>query len=225
MSRLHSNRLCLALAIALITPSVSTIAAPSPTVFRVQVVADDMCCQGCVQKVAAQLYSLPGVTNVQGDVPKRLVTITAKPSQKLTLERIWQAVEKGKGGPSKLVSYAATYTLTRSEKLNPESRLAAGQYRLEVDALHNNDEAKAIAGQLNRIPGVEKIGVDLERRTLAIHASAAPVISPWVLVTAAERAHSQPISVTGPFGIFAIERAADGKAVATARVSQNPPQK
>jgi copper chaperone CopZ len=185
-----------------------------------------MCCQGCVQKVAAQLYALPGITSVQGDVPKRIVTITGKPSPKVTLERIWQAVEKGKGGPSKLVSRSATYTLTKAEKVKPEERLATGQYRLEVAALPNDGEAKAITEQLYRIQGIDKVGVDLAQRTLAIHTSSSPAISPWVLVGAAERAHSQPMTVAGPFGVLSIERTiAATKPAATARLSQNPTQK
>ena len=219
MSRLHLTRPSSALLIALIASSVSTIAAPPPTALRIQVVADEICCQGCVQRVAAQLYALPGVTSVQGDVPKRTVTVTAKPSPKLTMERIWLAVEKGKGGPSKLVSQTATYTLTRVEKLKSEERLPPGSYLLEVGSLADNDEAKAIADQLQCIPGVEKIGVDLAQRTLAIHSSTATALSPWALVSAAERAQSQPITARGPFGAFAIERTA-AKPFATARVSQ-----
>jgi copper chaperone CopZ len=185
-----------------------------------------MCCQGCVQKVAAQLYALPGVTSVQGDVPKRLVTITAKPSPKLTLERIWQAVEKAKGGPSKLVSRVSTYTLTRSEKLQPEQRLATGRYLIEVASLQNIDETKSIADELRRLQGVERIGVDLPRRMLAIDAADAVTISPWALVNAVERAHRQPISVSGPFGVLAIERLADAASHATAglAVPQNSTQ-
>jgi copper chaperone CopZ len=185
-----------------------------------------MCCQGCVQKIAAQLYALPGITSVQGDVPKRIVTITGKPSPKVTLERIWQAVEKGKGGPSKLVSRSATYTLTRPEKVNPDERLETGQYRLEVATLHDDGEAKTIADQLYRLQGVEKVGVDLASRTLAIHASSATTFSPWVLVGAAERAHSQPMTVAGPFGVLSIERStAATKPAASMRLSQNPTQK
>src|SRR5262245_10993163 len=73
-------------------------------VWKVQIVADDMCCNGCAQKIGAQLYAAPGVTAVDADVPNRLVVVTAKPSSKLTAERLWAAVEKGNGGPSKLIT-------------------------------------------------------------------------------------------------------------------------
>jgi copper chaperone CopZ len=178
-----------------------------------------MCCQGCVQKVAAQLYALPGVTSVQGDVAKRLVAVTAKPSQKLTLERIWLAVEKAKCSPSKLVSSTTTYTLTRAEKLDPTARLATGQYLLEVAVLKDNHAASAIADQLNRIQGVERVGVDLEARTLAIDSSGGAIISPWVLIGATERAQQLPVTVRGPFGSLSIERTTVAKTASAAPLS------
>jgi hypothetical protein len=134
-------------------------------------------------------------------------------------------VEKGKGGPSKLVSHTTTYTLTRAEKLNPEERLTTGQYLLEVAALQDNSKAKAIADELYRIQGVERIGVDLAQRTLAIHTSTGTVISPWTLVSAAERAQHRPVTVKGPFGTLAIKRPTAATTTSTARLPQTPPQK
>jgi copper chaperone CopZ len=215
-----------ALLVAWIVPSVSTIAAPQPGVFQVQIVADEMCCQGCAQKVAAQLYALPGVTAVDADVAQRLLTVTGKSSPKLTLERIWRAVEKAEGGPSKLVTSRATYTWTRPERLQAGERPSPGRYTLQVDALPSDDAAQSIADQLDRIPGVESVGVDIERSTLSIRAANDGVISPWAVVGAAERAHRLPVAVAGPFGIISIERASDAKTAATPRLQfpQNLPQ-
>ena len=126
MFRIQSFKICSALVVAIVGLNTSTIAVAQQTVFKVQIVADDMCCKGCAQKVAAQLYAAPGVTSVQADVPNRLVTVTAKPSPKLTVERLWQAVEQGKGGPSKLVTPQATYVLFRAESLPAEQRLPIG---------------------------------------------------------------------------------------------------
>jgi copper chaperone CopZ len=202
------------------------MAASPPGAFRVQLVADDICCNGCAQKAAAQLYALPGITSVQADVPKRLLTVTGKTSPKLTLERIWQAVEKGEGGPSQIVTSVATYKLTRLEQLPSESRLAPGSYSLDVVELRGDDDERTIADHLYRVPGVGKIQVDRARCTFAIQSADAAVLSPWALVGAAQRAQCQPVSVAGPFGQLTIQRAGDTPAAATARRQspQFPPQ-
>ena len=181
--------------------------------------ADEMCCKGCAQKVAAQLYALPGVTAVQADVPNRLLNVTAKPSEKLTLERIWQAVEKGKGGPSKLVTDQATYVLTRPESLKPEQRLPAGRYSLQIRSMENKDAAQRIANQLYKVHGVQKVSVDLAESTLFVQSTNGVVISLWNLATAAERAQSEPVSVGGPYGLLTIERAAESQAVTVGRLT------
>ncbi|HEX2474232.1 MAG TPA: heavy-metal-associated domain-containing protein, partial [Lacipirellulaceae bacterium] len=112
----HRNAIILLILAATISANDCCSAAQEHVYINVQITADDMCCQGCAQKVAAQLYAAPGVTTVATDVPNRTVKVTAKPSAKLTLERLWRAVEKGKGGPSKLVTAQATYTLIKAEK-------------------------------------------------------------------------------------------------------------
>ncbi len=208
MFRIHSFKICSALVVAIVGLNTCPIAVAQQTVFKVQIVADDMCCKGCAQKVAAQLYSAPGVTSVQVDVPNRLVTVTAKPSPKLTVERLWQAVEQGKGGPSKLVTSQATYVLFRAESLPTEQRLPTGRYSLEIETMQDKDFAQKIANQLYAVRGVQDVGVDIEQRKLFVQSMNGSVLSPWALATAAERAQGQPIAVAGPYGVLTIERSA-----------------
>ena len=135
---------------------------------EVQIVADEMCCKGCAQKVAAQLYAAPGVTAVTADVPKRIVKITAKPSPKLTLERLWRAVEKGKGAPTKLITAQATYTLTKAELLPPSERLAAGHYVIKVADWRDTAEMQRMITHLRAMPGVQRVDLDMPQQTLII---------------------------------------------------------
>lgn len=210
--------------VVLLCPSSLTNAAAPQNVLKVQVVADDMCCKGCAQKVAAQLYATPGVTSVEADIPNRLVSITAKPSPKFTLELIWQAVEKGKGGPSKLVTADTTYVLTRSENLNPEQRLAAGRYSLEVRNMEDKEVAKKIANQLYTVRGVESISVDMAQRMLFVQAANGATVSPWALASAVERAQGEPLAVAGPYGVLTVERSLVAKPVAAARSASSQAQ-
>jgi copper chaperone CopZ len=180
-------------------------AAGQQPLIKVQILANDMCCQGCAQNVAAQLYAAPGVTSVEADVANRTVTVTAKPSPKLTPQRLWQAVEQGKGGPSKLVTAQATYTLTKPESLKQEDRLPVGQYVLVVRELKDREAAQRIANQIYRLRGVSKISLDGAQQALHVQTSGV-ALSPWVLAAAAEQAQAEPVAVNGPNGLLTIDR-------------------
>lgn len=218
MFRFSSTSICLALIAAALTQRDSIIlAAPQQGSFKVQIVADDMCCNGCAQKVAAQLYAAPGVTTVEADVPSHTITITAKPSPKLTLGRLWHAVEQGKGGPSKLVTAQATYTLTRPDSLKPEQRLTAGHYSLVVREMRDQDGAQQLANQLYTIRGVKNVSSDVAQRALFVESEAAALLSPWSFVAAVEQANNEAIIVAGPYGVLSVERSAAADPATAAR--------
>jgi copper chaperone CopZ len=174
---------------------------------EVQIVADEMCCKGCAQKIAAQLYAAPGVTAVTADVPKRIVKITAKPSPKLTLERLWRAVEKGKGAPTKLITAQATYTLTKAELLPPSERLAPGHYVIEVADWRDIAGMQRMITHLRAMPGVQHVDLDMPQQTLNIQSPTNPPLSEWALVRMAKQDGYLPIRVSGAFGCLAIEYA------------------
>jgi copper chaperone CopZ len=219
MSSFQSFKTCSALVVVLAITGVPTFAAAKQDVFKVQVVADEMCCKGCARKVAAQLYAAPGVTSVEADVASHLITVTAKQSPNLTLERIWHAVEQGKGGPSKLTTSQATYVWTRAESLKPEQRLPAGRYSLEVSSMQEKESAQKIADQLYATRGVQNVSVDIAQRTLFIQPANGAVLSPWALASAAERAQSEPIAVAGPHGVLTIEWSAGADRTTAARAT------
>jgi copper chaperone CopZ len=214
MFRLNELIAIRVLAMALILSGASSALAATDGPFYVQIVASEMCCKGCAQTVAAQLYSLPGVTDVRADVPNRLVSVTAKPSPKLTLERIWQAVEKGKGRPSKLVTRQATYVMSPQQSLKPEQRLPAGRYSLLMSSIENRDTAQRVADELYKIGGVQRVSVDIAQSTFFVQSANGVSISPWALGTAAERAQGEPVSIGGPYGLLTIERPVESKAAA-----------
>lgn len=182
------------------------VASAQERLMRIEIVANDMCCQGCAQNVAAQLYAAPGVTNVEADVPNRIVVVTAKPSPKLTPQKLWTAVEQGKGGPSKMTTAFATYTLTRPDGLKPENRLPDGQYTLVLREFKTQESAQQIANQLYRIRGVTKVSADGKQPALFVQ-SPGVMLSPWALLAAAELAQAEPTAVNGPHGLLTIERA------------------
>lgn len=195
----------------------SILAATADGLVRFQITADDMCCNGCAQKVAAQLYTLPGVNSVEADVPSRKVVVTAKPSPKLTLARLWEAAEKGKGGPSRIATSQVSYTLTRPDKLQPQQRLPAGKYSLVVRGIDKPEVVQRIANQLYTIRGVKSVSIDSAARALVVESAAGTELSPWLLAGAVEQAQDQPIGIGGPFGWLKIEQSVADKSTAAAR--------
>jgi copper chaperone CopZ len=191
---------------------------------EVQIIAEEMCCKGCAQKVAAQLYAAPGVTAVAADVPKRIVKITAKPSSKLTLERLWRAVEKGKGGPTKLITSQATYTLTSVDQLPPAERLAPDLYVIKVQESPNTGDMQGIIALFQSTPGVQQVDLDARQHTLTIQSAVDQPISEWALVRVANQAGHTPVRVSGPFGRLTIEYANQSRRHAAAHPSKHSSQ-
>jgi copper chaperone CopZ len=185
----------------------SCLATQDATHIEVQIVADDMCCKGCAQKVAAQLYAAPGVTAVAADVPTRIVKITAKASPKLTLERLWRAVEKGKGAPTKLITAQATYTLTKAELLPPSERLAPGHYVIKVADWRDTADMQRIITHLRAMPGIQRVDMQMSQQTLIIQSPTNQPLSEWALVRVVKQDSFLPVSVSGEFGCLTIEYA------------------
>jgi copper chaperone CopZ len=211
MNDTRKKRLGIAAAVAVIAvvnlTDPNRLAAQGPGRIEVQITADDMCCQGCAQKVAAQLYAAPGVTNVAADVPSRIVKVTAKPSPTLTLERLWRAVEKGKGAPSKLITSQATYALTKAAQLPPAERLAPGTYVIELTESSDAAGMEKTRELLRSMPGVELVDADVRQHVLTVLASRDKPLSEWALVRVAKQAGQSPVRVAGPFGRLTIEYA------------------
>lgn len=179
-----------------------------------EIIADGMCCQGCAKNVAAQLYTAPGVTDVTTDVSTRKVTITAKTSPKLTLEKLWNAVEKAKGKPSQLATSQAVYTLTPLDQLKPEEQPAAGVYTLLIAGMHDMKQAERVAAQLRPIRGIESFSVDLAQGALFVKPVPDVQLSPWSLAAATDQAEETAVTVAGPFGRVRIEPVAQRPASA-----------
>ena len=185
-----------------------------------EITADDMCCAGCAKKIAGQLYTAPGVMKVTSNVKARTVVVTAKPSPKLTVERLWNAVEKGKGKPSRIVASGVTYTLKRPAELSPAEQPAAGVYTLAVAELQPAAADNA-AKSLQAVRGVTSVSIDAANGALIVEPARGVVLSPWALIGAAQQAKVYPVAIAGPHGRLTIEAAAAADAQLSARpVSQ-----
>ncbi|MBA3481781.1 MAG: heavy-metal-associated domain-containing protein [Pirellulales bacterium] len=184
-----------------------------------EITADDMCCAGCAKKIAGQLYTAPGVMKVTSNVKARTVVVTAKPSPKLTVERLWNAVEKGKGKPSRIVTSGVTYSLKRPADLSPAEQPAAGVYTLSIADLQPA-AADSAAKSLQAVRGVVSVSIDAANGALIVEPARGVVLSPWALIGAAQQAKVQPLAVSGPHGRLTIAAAAADAQLSARPVSQ-----
>ena len=193
----------LAVAAALVGANASPALAAETATY--EITADEMCCQGCAKKIAAQLYTAPGVMNVATDVKSRLVTVTAKPSPKLTPDRLWNAVEKGKGQPSRLVAGDATISLIRAAQLDEASRATDGRYVIELTPADNTDAIAKLSSAVQAMKGVQSVTLLQDKSQLIVEPTKNAQLSPWSILSAARQLGLTSSSVTGPFGRLTLE--------------------
>lgn len=179
----------------------------SPSDRRVEIVAEEMCCKGCARKVSGELYAARGVKAVEVDMESHVVSVSLSPQKSATLEQLWQAVEKGDGGPTKIITADATYTLTRPAAKKESAELKAGPSPISIviDNLYCKGCAQKIAAQLYTVKGVTKVSVDLQKETLFVESRPAAALSPWQVVAAVTKAKERPLAVQGPHGTLAIK--------------------
>ena len=81
---------------AFATSTVATAAglayAQQPPVFTT-IVVHDMHCQNCANKIAAQLYKVPGVVEVRADVAKNTAYVRPQQGKAPAPAKLWTAVE------------------------------------------------------------------------------------------------------------------------------------
>lgn len=74
---------------------------------------------------------------------------------------------------------------------------------ITVEKMHCDGCAKRIAGKLYEVAGVEKIQVDVEKKTMWVHPKAGVQPSPRSLWEAVEKGADRPVRLHGPNGVFA----------------------
>ncbi len=98
---------------ALITASLVSFAVAQQTVKlpanSTVVHVEKMCCKGCAQKIAAQLYVLRGVKEVRYDLKQKVVIVVPQSQKRVSPRSIWEAVVKGKDQPIRLAGPAGTF--------------------------------------------------------------------------------------------------------------------
>lgn len=179
--------------------SKGTQATAQQSSYQVQIVAEDMCCKGCAQKVAGQLYAAPGVTAVDANLKNRTVTITMSQQKGASLEQLWQAVIAGEGGPAKLTTAEATFTFARHEPSANNQAPPQGTTHVVIDNLHCKGCAQKIAAQFYTIRGVSKVNANMKKNTMTITSNGQD-LSPWALIGAVTKAKERPVAILGTSG-------------------------
>lgn len=106
---MYRTSLCLALtfafAVCLTSQSWAANAAAKTTV-----TLKVLTCESCAKKVAAKLFGVPGVGDVQTDVKTKSAIIVPKGGATLSPRQLWEAIEKAGKSPVKLEGPSGTFT-------------------------------------------------------------------------------------------------------------------
>ena len=172
---------------------------------QIQIVAEEMCCKGCAQKASGQLYAARGVKEVAIDMKTRTVTVSLPQPSPVILGQLWHAVEQSEGGPTKLATSEATYSLDRAEKEFNSSHPAKSALHIVIENLHCNGCAQKIAAQLYALKGVTKVSVLMQQETLIVQTRPETPISPWLTIEAVARANERPLAVSGTYGTLSLD--------------------
>jgi copper chaperone CopZ len=194
--------------VALLATTKAESAAPVGGDHLVKIVAEKMCCKGCANKISAQLYATKGVKKVEANMKTKVVSVSLSQSSSVKLGQLWHAVEQGEGGPIKLDTSKATYTLIRP-KMHTGQAIAVqptnSPLHIVIDNLHCKGCAKKIASQLYTITGVTKVSVDMKTETLIVQMQSGTTATPWQVIDAVTKAGERPLAVVGLHGKLAIE--------------------
>ncbi len=97
-----------------IAANASSVVNAAPTVpaarGTITINVEKMCCGGCAKRIATQLYDVPGVAEVESNIEAKTVTVRPEARKTPSPKAIWEAVERGKDVPLKLVSPQGTFT-------------------------------------------------------------------------------------------------------------------
>lgn len=181
----------------------------SPAAGEVRIVANDMCCKGCAQKIAGQLYTVKGVKSVGVDLPTHTVTVSLGQQDLATLGALWHAAHKANGGPTQLATETVSYTLVlpkTAEEVEHYRKMGTSQH-VVVQGLDSQETAQKIASKLYDIEGVSKISLDMQRSALVLQTKNDKPISAWLVVDAVAKTQHRTSAVTGSFGTLTIEYA------------------
>ena len=100
----HASMVSIALVLTL--TCVAKAAEPTYTTINVE----KMCCKGCAQKIASQLYVVKGVKEVRVNIEKKVVYVIPQQSKIVSPRSMWEAVEKGEDHPLQLAGPGGTFT-------------------------------------------------------------------------------------------------------------------
>ena len=199
---------------ALAAVILSVPAVDAADLITVEIKADAMCCAGCAKKVSAQLFTAPGVIEVKPDVPSRMVEITARPSRNLTMEKLWNAVEKAKGKPSSLAVGGTTYEFTPIDPA-PADKPAPNQYQILLDKESPLSGVASAAKAVQQLRGVGQVSVATDHSQLTVAPAQGSKLSAWALLGVLEQAQVRVTQIDGPAGRIAIQQKKADKSVTT----------
>lgn len=96
--------------VAFVGLTIESQAQNPPQTTATAIIVPKMHCKGCAQKMATELYKVPGVGQVFVSVETTTMTVRAKDGQAPSPRGLWEAVERAGYEPSRLQGPSGVFT-------------------------------------------------------------------------------------------------------------------
>ncbi|MEO2047135.1 MAG: heavy metal-associated domain-containing protein [Pirellulales bacterium] len=166
---------------------------------KTSIVVEEMHCKSCARKIAAKLYTVPGVKSVSVSVKTKTLTITSQQGRSLSLRQLAEAVEKAKNRALRIVGPMGAYEYSCVDS-KPSNSQTLPLTSVIVEEMSSELSAQRIIKQLVALQGVSKVEVERSAKKLIVTIQPQAKITPWSIWEAVEKGGSHAVLISGPQG-------------------------
>jgi copper chaperone CopZ len=183
---------------------------------KTTIVVEEMHCKGCARKIAAKLYTVPGVKSVGVSMKSRTLSVTSQQGHALSYLLLAEAVEKANDHALRIVGPMGAYQRTYVDSSSAESKVSSVT-SVTVEDLNSPADEQKITAALHALSGVHKVEFDRSTNKLTLTTQPEATLSPWRIWEAVEQGGSHAILIRGPQGSLSRLQT---QAIATDRLSR-----
>lgn len=175
---------------------------------RIEITVAEMHCNGCAKKIAARLYTVPGVKSVSVDVKNKTLIVSSQNGKTLSPRQLCEAIENGDDRPVRLAGPNTMLVMEYPDDSAVSTKATQKQIEIVVEKMHCKACAQKIASKLYTVPGVQSVSVTVERKTLYVTPTPDRKLSLWALWEAVQQAENRALDIRGPTGSLKVAKLA-----------------
>ncbi len=167
---------------------------------RIEITVSKMHCKGCAKKIAARLYTVPGVKSVSVDVKNKTLIVSSQSGKTLSPRQLCEAIENGDDRPVRVAGPNIMLVMEYPDDAAVSTQATQTQIEIVVEKMHCRACAQKIASKLYAVPGVKSVSVTVNRKTLHVTPTTGRQLSLWALWEAVQQAENRALEIRGSTG-------------------------